>query len=209
MTCIINNIRSATSKIGTGLFQPLFMLDINVYYKQNRDMHRLKEAKISHSYHSIPFAIKKSAVVLFLAEVLYKSLKEEAANYELFDFIWDALLYFDDASEDHSFHIKFLMQLTRYLGFSPYNNYSSENECFDLLNGKYISYTAPHSYSYCLSLELSKQWNVLQHSSIETTVVTTNTLRREILEALLLYYNIHMESVSGIESHKILKEIFN
>jgi DNA repair protein RecO (recombination protein O) len=119
---IVNGVRTKSSKTKIGLFQPLTLLDLVVYYKEKTTLHRISEIKCYSPYKSIPFEIKKSSIVLFLSEILNKTLKEEISNKELFDFLSTSLIYFDEVKEDyHNFHLQFLFQLSAFLGFFPSN----------------------------------------------------------------------------------------
>jgi DNA repair protein RecO len=77
---IENGVRSAKAKHKMALFQPLTLLDLEVYHKPGKGLHRISEAKCFFPYQAIPFDIAKSSLALFLSEVLSKVLKEEEAK---------------------------------------------------------------------------------------------------------------------------------
>src|SRR6478609_3522629 len=83
-TYIVNGVRSKSSKNKIALFQPLTLLDMVVYHKENRDINRISEMKCNMVFHSIPFEQKKISMVIFLSELLGKTLKEQNPNAELF-----------------------------------------------------------------------------------------------------------------------------
>ena len=72
---IVNGVRK--KKGNSGYYQVLNLLDLNVYNKNGKDLHRIKEVKMSRVYANIPFDVYKSSIALFIAEVLSKCLKEE------------------------------------------------------------------------------------------------------------------------------------
>ena len=61
---------SKKGKFKPAYFQPLSMLQIEVDYKSNKDLHYFKTIRILHSYKSLHTQILKSTVVIFLAEIL-------------------------------------------------------------------------------------------------------------------------------------------
>src|ERR1051325_9557854 len=115
---LINGVRNKKAKIKPGLLQPLSLLDMVVYHKERSGLQRLKEIRPSASggqFTSIPFDVKKGSMVMFLNEVLYKSIKEEEANQQLFDFIFNAIQLLDVQPEaNNDYHLLFLVQLTKY-----------------------------------------------------------------------------------------------
>ena len=62
--------------------------------------------------------LKKSCVAIFLGEVLTSVLKEESPHEEMFDYIEESIIYFDNCKEGYAnFHIAFLAGLSSFLGF--------------------------------------------------------------------------------------------
>ena len=67
---IVNGARNKKSIAKAVAFQPLYLLDLEIYYHAGREIHRLKDVRIGNPFSSIPFNIRKSSEVIFLAEVL-------------------------------------------------------------------------------------------------------------------------------------------
>ena len=44
---------------------------------------------------SLPFDVRKSTIALFMAEVLYRLVKECEPNQRLFDFVWGSVAALD------------------------------------------------------------------------------------------------------------------
>ena len=105
---IINGVHGKNSTVKAAVFQPLYLLDLEIYYKAGRENPPDKKCPISLPYSTIPFDIRKSTQVLFLAEVLYKCLREEETNTELFDYLYHSLTLLDLTEAGISnFHIWF------------------------------------------------------------------------------------------------------
>ena len=73
---------------------------------------------------------------MFLAEVLTNTLKEEEQNKPLFNYIETTLLWLDEQPEYSNFHLLFLLNLTKYLGFYP-EQINTSYHYFNLLDGKF------------------------------------------------------------------------
>lgn len=191
------------------ILQPLTQVQIIYYFKPNREMQLIKEIKCNEPYQSIPFDIKKSAVALFLAEILIKCLQEEVRNEQIFHFIKMSLNTFDSELQPiHNFHLIFLFKLTKYLGFYPNYNRSDQNKYFDLQLGEF---TNNHLSTSCLNEEYSTYLNNLFNISLEnpSSILLTRKKRNHLLNCLLRYYNIHLTHVTTIKSLPILMELFN
>lgn len=207
-TFMINGVRSKNSTVKASVFQPLYLLEIEFYYKQGREIHRLKNARIASPYSTIPFDIRKSAQVLFLAEILYKCLREEESNAKLFDFIYHSLTLLDlTESGISNFHIWFLFKLTRFLGINPSRDNNLVSNFFDLQSALFVSHEPVHDQftDKHLTVLFSRLFDV-DSSSIEKLDYTQND-RKLVLEKLLAYYKIHFDHLGEIKSLEVLKEV--
>ena len=78
----------------------------------------------------------KSTIALFLLEVISKSIREHEKNEDMFEFIYDSLCALDsDEKLNPDFHLLFLVHFSRYLGFSPHENYSEKMPFFEMSEG--------------------------------------------------------------------------
>jgi len=205
---IINGVHGKNSTVRAAVFQPLYLLDLEIYYKAGREIHRIKNARISLPYTSIPFDIRKSTQVLFLAEVLYKCLREEETNIELFDYLFHSLTLLDLTEAGISnFHIWFLFKLTRFLGFSPSREDAERCNFFDLQTARFVSHEPLHSQftDKHLTVLFTRLFNI-DSSSIEKLDYTQHE-RRLVLEKLLEFYHIHLGNLGEFKSLEVLKEV--
>jgi DNA repair protein RecO (recombination protein O) len=190
-------------------FQPLFILDLVLYYKESRGMQVLKEFSVSYAPADIYNNIKKSCVALFLGEVLTTVLKEESPHEELFYFLKESVIYFNNCKEGFSnFHIAFLAGLSSFLGFEPGKRNNAENIFFDMVNGRFVPVPPVHGIyaSQDISDILAAFFN-LSYDRVDS-IILTGAKRNEVLEVILKYYSIHLPSLKKINSLKILKEVF-
>lgn len=205
---IINGVHGKNSTVRAAVFQPLYLLDLEIYYKAGREIHRIKNARISLPYTSIPFDIRKSTQVLFLAEVLYKCLREEETNIELFDYLYHSLTLLDLTEAGISnFHIWFLFKLTRFLGFSPSREDAERCNFFDLQTARFVSHEPLYSQftDKHLTALFIRLFNI-DSSSIENLDYNQRE-RRLVLEKLLEFYHIHLGNLGEFKSLEVLKEV--
>jgi len=207
---LIKGMRSRKSGKHNVLFQPMFILELVFYYKESRSIQVLKEFSVHYSPADIYADIKKSCIALFLAEILTSVLKEEAPNFELFDFIEDSIKYLDNCESGYAnFHIAFLAGLSSYLGFEPGTRSKPEHKYFDLLNGTFVS--LPPLHSAYADPEISDILAEFFSASFDQMrdITLTGALRNEVLETILKYFSIHLPMLKKIKSLDVLKEIFN
>ncbi len=205
---IINGVRSKNSTVKAAVFQPLYLLDLEIYYKPDREVHRIKNARIACPYSTIPFDIRKSSQVLFLSEVLYKCLREEEPNIELFDFIYHSLTLLDLTEAGiNNFHIWFLFKLTRFLGIYPSRDNAETSNFFDLQSARFVSHEPLHNQftDKRVTILFIRLFDV-DSSSIENLDYNQNE-RKLVLEKLLEFYRIHLGNLGEFKSLEVLKEV--
>ena len=206
---LINAARSKKSKNKASLLQPLFLVDLVAYQKQSRDLHRIKEVKSNQTYQNIAFDITKSTQVIFLAEVLYKTINEQESFPEMFDFIKSALLYFDLMEKGKlNFYLFFLYRLTEYLGFLPNTTKIGFEGWFDLKKGEVVNFQPSHPFF--VNKEVTEYFITLStlklHELKDFNI--SRSMRDSLLKALVDYYQLHFDNLGEIKSMSVLKEVF-
>lgn len=207
---VAKGVRSKKSKTKIALFEPLTQVEIIAYQNENKSIHNLKEIRVNYAYQSIPFDVTKRSILFFLDEILIKTIKEESPSKELFDWLSHALTWFDlNDNSPLNFHLAFMMQMTRFLGFYPKKEIKPNYLYFDLENGEF-SNSPPNNPNY-LSGETTIHFNLFHESSFENAakINLSPTQRRKILEALIIYYKLHFPGFGEIKSVEVLKAILS
>jgi DNA repair protein RecO (recombination protein O) len=205
---LINGVKKPKAKIKMNMLQSLHLLDMVVYHKSNTNIQRVSELRPAPVFKSIPYDVIKSSIVIFLNEVLYKSIRQQSADDSLFDFIFNAIAWFDENNVvDPNFHLSFLLKLSRFLGFSPNENRRSDQIYFDLQEGKFTSRTPIHLHY--LQLEDAIAFISLFNTPFEKIfqIKLSNTQRRFLLDKILVFYGLHTASFGEVQSHKILETL--
>jgi DNA repair protein RecO (recombination protein O) len=207
---MVNGAKKPKAKISLNMLQSLSLLDMVVYYKNTGNVQRIKELKNSPVLQTIPYDIIKSSIALFLNEVLYKAVKPQGTDESLFDFVFSAIEWLDNQTEGlTNFHLLFLIRLTRYLGFYPDRYLAGEADYFDMKNGVFCNYkpdttlylSPPHTNNFAGLL----QYNFENLSQLKLN----NEERRYLIQKLLDYYSLHIESFGNVRSHDILEEVLS
>jgi DNA repair protein RecO (recombination protein O) len=197
LTGMVHGVRSKHSRFPAPYFQPLSLLEIGLNHKQNKELQNIREVACSIPYQSIPFEPLKNTIALFLAEVLYLSLREEENNSTMFSFIFHSLQIFDNLQHSSLFHHWFMFHLTRFLGFS------AEEQIIGPLG-------EPSVFQYMTENGLNGLNQIAQNNSGPPDLPSlSRNERNEILERLIRYYSMHIDAFSRMKSYAVLQEVFS
>lgn len=186
--------KSKKGKINAAYFQLLSQLEIQINFKQNQTLHKISEVKLKHTYASLQTNIYKSTVVLFLAEILQYTLKEEEENIELYDFLEASLLWYDIHDFNANFYLLFLLKLSQYLGVYPDVNNLNQDFFYHEKDSRKIT--------------ILKDLFGANFDDLHTVNISTQ-MRQDILHEILKYFNVHLDFFKKPKSLKILHEVFN
>lgn len=205
---MVQGIRPSSHGSKMALLQPMFAVEFEGLTSSKMSMHRMKDLVPGMVLHTTPFDIRKSTQMLFMAEVLYRLIRENEPIESLFDFVWGSVQALDVLEEGvANFHLWFLANLSRPLGFSPDNEYS---------NGAWLDIRTGHFTPHALipSAALTPENARILHDMLECDVRYLGEIglnrheRVEFLEAMLRYYTYHLEAIRTVESLNILKSLF-
>lgn len=205
---IIGGIRNKRSKNKTSLFQPLTLVDIVSTGNTKNSLQRISEINISQPFHHIRYDVIKSTIAIFLNEVLIKSLKEAQPDEELFQFLRNSLLILDlNPGNCSNFHLSFMLQYSRFLGFNPQGRFSENTPFMDLQEGRFIDKMPAHPYY--LEKKRASLLSDCMFAGYESVndIKIDNSDRRQLLNALILLYQLHIDSFGILKSPAILEEI--
>jgi DNA repair protein RecO (recombination protein O) len=207
---LIRGMRSRKTGKHNIFFQPMFILDMEMYFNPAREMQLLKEFSVSFTPYNIYSDIKKSCVAIFLGEVLTSVLKEESSHEEMFDYIEESIIYFDKCKEGFAnFHIAFLAGLSSFLGFEPGPRSEIKNIFFDMVNGIFVPIAPVHgNYANEEITNILSDFFVASYDSI-SKISLTGKLRNDVLETLVRFYSFHLPGLKKIKSLDVLKEVFS
>ena len=205
---LLRRIFSARSKkLKPAYFQPLSQIAITANHNNKGNLNSITEVRVSYLYHTVGVDIFKQSIALFLAEVLAYALREEEKNPNLFEYIETALKWLDTNSDISNFHLVFLLELTKYLGFYPDVKNNGVN-FFDLEEGSFTNYKPLRNYVRGQELILFKSLIGIKFDDM-VGLRWNSENRQSILDVLLVYYEFHLPGFKKPRSLKVLKEVFN
>ena len=190
------------------LFQPMFPLEFEGLSSPRQQMDRFREVRAGFPLQSVPFDVRKSTMALFMAEVLYRLVRESEPNAALFDFAWNSTAALDALDTGvANFHLWFLSQLSCLLGFRPGNEYRP-GAWFDIREGLFAA-TRP-AHPAVMTQECAELFSRLLACDVRHLgdIPLGRAQRTEFLNALLSYLGYHLDAVSAVQSVHILREVF-
>ncbi|SEK70932.1 DNA replication and repair protein RecO [Aquimarina amphilecti] len=200
-------LKSKRGKLRSSLFQPLTLLEVEANHKDKGTLERIKEAKVLVPYQSLHTDFVKSSLVFFLSEILKSTIQEQEINEELFHYLETTLLWLDSHDNIGNFHIAFLIKLTQYLGFYP-DTSNISSSVFNMQDG---CFQEDASNINCIEgnnvFVLKKFLGTTFEESMN--IKMSRIVRNEILNTLLVYFELHLHGFKKPKSLSILNEIFS
>lgn len=198
-------LKSKKGKLKPAYFQPLTQLLLTANHNTKGSLNSIKEAQVIHPYESIPNSIVKQSILLFLSEVLSNIIKEEEENITLYEFIETGLIWLDTHDSIANFHLLFLLNLSRFLGFYP--DIDSQAIHFNLLEGSDAG-----SSTHKESISGEKLFNFKKLLGINFDAihsVSFNKKERQIvLQIIIRYFELHLEGFREPKSLRVLETVF-
>lgn len=207
-TFIVHSVRKAKATTPASYLQLLSLVDMVAYHSDQKKIHHVKEIRLDHPYQSIPFDMRKSSVITCLAEITSKCLATAYPQPALFEFLHENLVTYDEPeSYDRDFLIRFLVDLSHHLGFGMEIPKGEINgRFFDLMEGNMVARQPLHEYAvdpgHIIDLQsiLASKRNASADIPLEK--------RRRLVDLLILYYQLHVDTLREVQSLKILRDLF-
>lgn len=170
------------------LFLPLNVMEADIQESSKSNLYTAKNLSAKYPLNGIRNNLFKNSMTMFMSEVLFRVLKEGGNEPGLYEWCEKNILMLDAITSDFSnFHIRFLLELTVALGFSP--------EASDL--GPFVGEQYPIVERF------------MKESFAESMLIPLNgSVRNALSENILRYIEFHTESTVNVNSLKVLHELF-
>ena len=175
-------------KAGMTLFLPMNVLEADVVENPKSELWTIRNISLKEGLTSVRENLYKNTMTLFLAEVLFRTLREGMAEDGLYDWCIGSLLALNAMESDFSnFPVRWLMELAGAMGFRP---------SFDDI--------APFAKENLKEMKL-----LLNADFSESMLIPLNGATRNALcEELLQYLSYHTEYPVQIKSLSVLRELY-
>ena len=118
----------------------------------------------------------------------------------------NSLIWYDNVIECNNYHIKFLLELSKYIGFHP--NIISENDPYLCLESGTTSKIKPSGGSINgEDLKLFKKLLGMKFEDLNTISISRES-RTRILKKIINYYSLHLQMFKTPKSINVFAEVF-
>ena len=175
-------------KKAMSLYLPLNILEAEIQESSKSALLTAKNIVPGCPLQGIRNNILKNSMTMFMSEVLYRTIKDGTYEDGLYEWCEKSILLLDAMQQDFSnFHVRFLLELSIALGFSP--------DSSDL---------SPFVRDHHQIVD-----RFLQADFAESMLIPLNgQVRNEIAESILRYIEFHTDSALNSNSLKVLRELF-
>lgn len=188
--------------------QPMSLLNVQLKGKPSQQIMRFTECAALPENILFLESPYKIMVLQFLAEVLNSILKNVQPDSALFDYIFNSVTVFANMSRGiSSFHLVFLVKLSRILGVFPNLEKYSPGCCFDMTDACFVKKSIASHLT--LNGEQTMNFINLLRADFSTLFLFDYSRddRNEILDYILLYFKLHTPAFPDIKSLKVLREL--
>ncbi len=194
---IIKGVRGRLGRVKQNLLQPLSSLDMVVYDNPRTDLNYIKE--LTPRNPGLPSEPVGNSLRFFMTEVLYKALREAEPMPALWDYVDEQ----SSASREAKANVPvtFMLKVAYHMGIEPMDNHSRREPYFDLQEGRFVSEPDENTLPAGLSQTLH------EYLSTETQHAASLQERTDLLDALIVYFQLHLSGFSHFHSHEILHTI--
>lgn len=206
---LLKGYRKAKTKKNMALFQPMQQVEIVFVDKNTSSLIIPTEINLIKNYKTLHFDIYKSSILIFINELLYRTIKEEEPNLDFYSHIIDFLNFLDETDEPVSnLHLVFAMQITHFLGFYPLGLFLPSTPYFSLKEGQFKKHFIENEFFLNQNQsELFSKITVATHQEAYL-IKLSNKERKMLLENIILYYQLHLIGFSEFKSLDVLAQIF-
>lgn len=197
VNCVVYGIGSSRGKQKRGIFRPLTIIETDADFEQQSKMPVLALGAITVVTAIQHDDIIHNSVVLFLSEVLYKSLQHPLSDIVLFDWLEEEIKALDASELSPNQHIRFLINYAKYLGIMPDIENNAAIEIDSVLDEQ------THTKLF------SRQETEVLSKLIRNDDVISRRQRQILLDKLCKYYMVNIDGFTYPKSIDMLTEIFN
>jgi DNA repair protein RecO (recombination protein O) len=205
---IAKGVRKKGSKIKRNLFAPLSIIQLTANHKEVEGLRVLREASCEYQLNHIATDMAKTAVSIFIAELLTRTVSAQMTDPNLYHFIENAVLNLDKTTDSIAgFPLGFAISLTQFMGFDPHNNFNADNIYFDMTGGNFCSHPPDHMYYFSSPLSDSFSEILTAINAGIMSIKADHKTRSELLMKTLEYFRIHIPSFGEMKSVQVLSEV--
>lgn len=192
------------------LLMPLGLVECVADIRPGREIHMMHDPRAVMPLHGLRSNPVKSAIGVFVAEVLGLVLRDGPPDGPLYEYVYRNVVVLDalPGVGIANFHLCFLYGLGRFLGIEPDVADYRDGMIFDMVDGCFRMTQPLHRHF--LDSAASRAVVALSRMTLENMHVfkMSRQQRNDLLNGVLDYYSLHYTALNGLRSLDVLRELF-
>ena len=209
MSFLIPQGNTRSARMRNAMFMPLSIIEFEARITPGRELASLKDTRSIHQLINIYADPAKSAIAMFMSELLSRTIQESERNSQLWQYIYKSVILLNSIQNGTAnFHICFLYNLGAFLGIQPDTGTYRSGYWFDMENGIFTATRPPHHHVLSpdeseIMMSISRMnFSNLHHFKL------SHDQRNSVLDTALRYFQLHNSTVGNMRSPDILRQLF-
>lgn len=199
---LIQGVFRKKARISSSMLQAFSLLDMVYYFKENRQIQKVKELRATPSVNVLQSDVVKSSLALFACEVLQKTLNNTEKDKALFSLVYNSVIELCQAEKASSLwpHY-FLLAIAQVQGFAP--SYKDSGRYFHLKEGVFTNIPlgereTTNAQETQLLLAILNQAELPNHTRI---------LRNNLLDKLISFFAFQTTGFKELKSLPVIRDV--
>lgn len=198
---LITGLYRSSEKKNNSKFRPLSAVSYGFSKRQSSDLFWFQHLSIVNPHFNIHSDLVKQCIVLYLQELLVKSILPGNPNLALYRFLFDSIHLLDDSHRPANFPLWATLEIIRHQGYLPD---VSQIELIVADNAGSLGHKTYSQEAKALIVEfMPLEWSQVSDYAVSSAI------RREATDMLIQFFCKQLEIKSKFYSVEILQEVLH
>ena len=209
MSLLVRQGTSRASRQRAALMMPLQLIAFEAHARPGQELAMMGEARRTMLPVSIMGDPVKTAIALFMGELLTRVIQEHERNEALYAFLEGSVRLLEEQRRGvANFHICFLFRLGRFIGIEPDTGGYAHGRWFDMDEGVFVGAAVPAHHM--LAPAEARVIHLLSRMTFANMHLFrfNRHERNAMLDTIIAYYRLHNSALGTLRSPQVLQQLF-
>lgn len=214
---LVSGVRSSSAKASSrpgmraASFQPGNLLDMVAYYHTRKSLQRLSEVQFAYLYQHMPADPVRTAVMLYMVELLWRVLQHPQPFKELFAFAVEQLQWLDTTTLGIGNEpLYFTLHAAALLGVGLPDDFDDARPYLDLREGQFVSAIPAHpDYLDAADSAVTARLLACRSPDEASTIPLSQVRRRKLILHYQDYLRWHVPGFTALHALPTLFQLFD